>query len=382
MKITSSTTFIELFDNKKISKELYNCMKYRKLKTILDAYKFFEKKDSQLLDKIREELDSLFYIVVAHDKKDVVELEREAKSKRNYYNYKDCHIDDAITLKKMNADGIVSNRLYNCLTKCNFNYFREVVDYIQNINDIDEFLHIRGFGVTCLAELKKLLSLSCVKNIMPSELSDLKIGNNNNNYESSSSFYERYELICDNELYTNEINIFYEELKLKSSGRVRSFLNENFPTFNDALRLYFGEKEVRYDNSKCGKKSVDEINNITFSLYNYICELFTMDIDTHLKNVYKREYPFLSNKDIDFLFSYYKDNLSLPMFYILYKSLIVSHNRFEKVFCIYNGISCDSNTQRGVADIYGVSVETIRNILRSKDVEYPQIIKNKAWEKY
>ena len=66
MKITSSTTFIELFDNKKISKELYNCMKYRKLKTILDAYKFFEKKDSQLLDKIREELDSLFYIYQPH----------------------------------------------------------------------------------------------------------------------------------------------------------------------------------------------------------------------------------------------------------------------------------------------------------------------------
>ena len=78
MKITSSTTFLELFDNKKISKELYNCMKYRKLKTILDAYKFFEKKDSQLIDKIRKELDSLFYIVVADDKKDVVGLEREA----------------------------------------------------------------------------------------------------------------------------------------------------------------------------------------------------------------------------------------------------------------------------------------------------------------
>lgn len=375
MEITNSTTFKELFVQKKISRKLNNCMKYRNLKTILDAKVFFENNDSPLLGDIEKELYFLFSTVSSENEGDNIVIYDMLKG--------------SLTLKNMNSAGYISNRLYNCLNNQNFKTFQDVIKYAIYVKDIREFSKIKGFGKACISELELLLLRSDEyinsKNARNeiTNTNTLTLNNTNNCCtELTNDFYKKYDVIRYNTLYQQEINFYYNNLKINASGRVRDFLDKYAYTVDDALNLFFNNGVNLCKNHRCGKKSIDEINGIIFSLYNYICGLFTTDIDSHIKNICKREYPFLSNNDVEFVLSFHKINLCFPMFFILYKYLITSNARFERIFCEYNGIDCERATLRTIARKYRLSAETVRKSLSIKDVENSKLITSNEWDRY
>lgn len=390
MEITSSTTFQELVCNNRISTQLYNCMRYRKLKTILDAKKYFEKTDSPLLDKLREELNNLFYFADVN-KNNSFECIGESDCENTNFL-----LDKYVSLKEMNSAGLISNRLYNCLTKSGFEILQDVITYTKDSN---VFKNIKGLGETTLDELRRIFlrldNTVAAENI---ELKNLRVYDivrhlNKNLYfnilfsdinknEQLKSFYEEYYKICHNKIYKDEIVSFYEKLKKNSSGRTENFLNKYIPNIETALFLYYLDKDILYKCDNCGKKTIEEVYNIAISLHNYVCELFVTDVDSLLKNMYKRDFPFLLDDDVNFVLSFYKNNSYLPMFFILYNCLVSSNCRFEKFFCEYNGINCESKSIRSLSEKYGMSEGSIRRILSNKEIKYPRLIKREMWDGY
>ena len=180
----------------------------------------------------------------------------------------------------------------------------------------------------------------------------------------------------------------FKKLCAQLSPRANRVQKEVFPSYIECVS-YFHERNLeslealllRIFTSK-NSKTVQEIIEFVYSYRRYV----TLFIDSDIKSqewLYKDEFPFLANDEIEFMNNYMKNHNSYPLIHILYIYLRNTDNRNEKIYCYYKGLldGC-THTLKQTANYFGIARERARQVLAKNPLIDSPILEYNDWKNY
>ena len=98
----------------------------------------------------------------------------------------------------------------------------------------------------------------------------------------------------------------------------------------------------------------------------------------------KRDYPFLMNRQRQFVFDFIKEHDHAPLFFLMYHYLRLSENRSNKIYCLLHGIfDGKKRTYYEIADAMNLSRERVRQIVYGTiEVQESALANNDGWDYY
>lgn len=178
------------------------------------------------------------------------------------------------------------------------------------------------------------------------------------------------------------------QARLESSLSVRSkkFAAKFIPHFADLIK-YADEPLASYRNICPGQsmmKTLSEIFQFNQKFKREFDRVSKLSDDEIQTESLKCDYPFLMNKQRQFVFDFIKEHNHAPLFFLMYHYLRLSENKSNKIYCLLHGIfDGKKRTYNEIADAMNLSRERIRQIVFGTiEVQESPLANNDGWEYY
>ena len=179
---------------------------------------------------------------------------------------------------------------------------------------------------------------------------------------------------------------YQAQLESSLSVRSKNFAAKFLPHFADLVK-YADEPLASYRNICPGQsmmKTLTEIFQFNQKFrreFDRVSKLSDDDIQTEFL---KRDYPFLMNRQRQFVFDFMKEYNHAPLFFLMYHYLRLSENRSNKIYCLANGIfDGRRRTLNEIAEVMNLSRERVRQIVYGTiEIQESALANNDGWDCY
>ena len=193
----------------------------------------------------------------------------------------------------------------------------------------------------------------------------------------------------------------YQELRATALNvRSKKFSDKFLPHFADLIK-YADEPLTSYRTICPGQsmmKTLTEIFQFNQRFKREFDRIEKLSDDDIQAEFLKCNYPFLMNRQRQFVFDYIKEHNHAPLFFLMYHYLRLSESKSDKIYCLANGIfDGRRRSLNEVAEVMNLSRERVRQIVEKIKVrakteksltregfETPiiPILNNEGWDSY
>ena len=179
---------------------------------------------------------------------------------------------------------------------------------------------------------------------------------------------------------------YQAQLESSLSVRSKNFAAKFIPHFDDLIK-YADEPLASYRNICPGQsmmKTLTEIFQFNQKFKREFDRVSKLSDDEIQTEFLKRDYPFLMNRQRQFVFDFIKEHDHAPLFFLMYHYLRLSENRSNKIYCLLNGIfDGKKRTYYEIADAMNLSRERVRQIVYGTiEVQESALANNDGWDYY
>ena len=179
---------------------------------------------------------------------------------------------------------------------------------------------------------------------------------------------------------------YQTQLKSSLSVRSKNFAAKFIPHFDDLIK-YADEPLASYRNICPGQsmmKTLTEIFQFNQKFKREFDRVSKLSDDEIQTEFLKRDYPFLMNRQRQFVFDFMKEHNHAPLFFLMYHYLRLSENRSNKIYCLLNGIFDGKKRMYfEIADAMNLSRERVRQIVYGTiEVQESALANNDGWDYY
>ena len=179
---------------------------------------------------------------------------------------------------------------------------------------------------------------------------------------------------------------YQAQLESSLSVRSKNFAAKFIPHFADLIK-YADEPLASYRNICPGQsmmKTLTEIFQFNQKFRREFDRVSKLTDDEIQTEFLKRAYPFLMNRQRQFVFDFIKEHNHAPLFFLMYHYLRLSENRSNKIYCLLNGIfDGKKRTYFEIADAMNLSRERVRQIVYGTiEVQESALANNDGWDYY
>ena len=179
---------------------------------------------------------------------------------------------------------------------------------------------------------------------------------------------------------------YQAQLESSLSVRSKNFAAKFLPHFDDLIK-YADEPLASYRNICPGQsmmKTLTEIFQFNQKFKREFDRVSKLSDDEIQTEFLKRDYPFLMNRQRQFVFDFIKEHNHAPLFFLMYHYLRLSENRSNKIYCLLNGIfDGKKRTYYEIADAMNLSRERVRQIVYGTiEVQESTLANNDSWDFY
>lgn len=175
------------------------------------------------------------------------------------------------------------------------------------------------------------------------------------------------------------ISNLYRDLLATLSVRSKNVLESISSNYKQFLALSINEIASTWS---CGKTSCCEIARAQCKFREDAIKIIATSPTEFESCSIKYQYPFLDSTQTSFCASYFEQNGSLPMFYILEKLLLTSEDRFVKYFIQLKGLNCEPLSLKEIGNAANITYERVRQILRKPSNSIKILLDNEGWKAY
>lgn len=282
------------------------------------------------------------------------------------------------TINELREQGVFSVRAYSVCRHAHIENIQQLMQFEK-----DELLKVRNCGCKTLSEIldvrtkfediftncKKIVDLQCDEKI--ESLSDI--------VKKKISYLhptQKYQL-------DNWLKWRFEKMSVRSKNCVPTFI-----ALDNILPIAFSETPINYnDIKKCGKKTGVEIRSYVADVKTYISDLIAnieldatiqLSEDVIIRSQVEHQYPFLLEKEVDDVASFYTRYGHIPLLFIIQKYIIRSEDTKAQIHREYYGLDglgrAMSLEEIGLK--HNLSRERVRQITRNR------IVLNDLFERY
>ena len=179
---------------------------------------------------------------------------------------------------------------------------------------------------------------------------------------------------------------YQAQLESSLSVRSKNFAAKFIPHFDDLIK-YADEPLASYRNICPGQsmmKTLTEIFQFNQKFKREFDRVSKLSDDEIQTEFLKRDYPFLMNRQRQFVFDFIKEHDHAPLFFLMYHYLRLSENRSNKIYCLLHGIfDGKKRTYYEIADAMNLSRERVRQIVYGTiEVQESALANNDGWDYY
>ena len=179
---------------------------------------------------------------------------------------------------------------------------------------------------------------------------------------------------------------YQAQLESILSVRSNNFAAKFLPHFDDLIK-YADEPLASYRNICPGQnmmKTLTEIFQFNQKFKREFDRVSKLSDDEIQTEFLKRDYPFLMNRQRQFVFDFMKEHNHAPLFFLMYHYLRLSENRSNKIYCLLHGIfDGKKRTYYEIADAMNLSRERVRQIVYGTiEVQESALANNDGWDYY
>lgn len=179
---------------------------------------------------------------------------------------------------------------------------------------------------------------------------------------------------------------YQAQLESSLSVRSKNFAAKFLPHFDDLIK-YADEPLASYRNICPGQsmmKTLTEIFQFNQKFRREFDRVSKLSDDEIQTEFLKRDYPFLMNRQRQFVFDFIKEHNHAPLFFLMYHYLRLSENRSNKIYCLLHGIfDGKKRTYYEIADAMNLSRERVRQIVYGTiEVQESALANNDGWDFY
>ena len=179
---------------------------------------------------------------------------------------------------------------------------------------------------------------------------------------------------------------YQAQLESSLSVRSKNFSAKFLPHFADLIK-YADEPLASYRNICPGQsmmKTLTEIFQFNQKFKREFDRVSKLSDDEIQTEFLKRDYPFLMNRQRQFVFDFIKGHNHAPLFFLMYHYLRLSENRSNKIYCLLHGIfDGKKRTYYEIADAMNLSRERVRQIVYGTiEVQESALASNDGWDYY
>ena len=180
--------------------------------------------------------------------------------------------------------------------------------------------------------------------------------------------------------------IYQEQRAASLSVRGKNFSDRFLPHFTDLIK-YADEPLASYRNICPGQNKRTTLTEIFQFNQRFKCEfdrVANLSDDDIQTEILKHDYPFLTNKQRQFVFDFMKEHHHAPLFFLMYHYLRLSESRTNKIYCLAKGIfDGRRRTLYEIAEAMNLTRERIRQILfRGIEVQEFALANDDGWDYY
>ena len=179
---------------------------------------------------------------------------------------------------------------------------------------------------------------------------------------------------------------YQEQRATLLSVRSKNFSDRFLPHFTDLIK-YADEPLASYRNicpDQNMKKTLAEIFQFNQRFKGEFDRVAMLSEDDIQAEFLKRDYPFLTNKQRQFVFDFMKEHHHEPLFFLMYHYLRLSESKSDKIYCLAKGFfDGRRRTLYEIAEVMNLSRERIRQILFGRiEVQESALANNDGWDYY
>lgn len=179
---------------------------------------------------------------------------------------------------------------------------------------------------------------------------------------------------------------YQEQRSTTMSVRSKNFSDKFLPHFTDLIK-YADEPLTTYRNICPGQnmvKTLTEIFQFNQRFRREFDRVAMLSDDEIQTESLKRDYPFLINKQRQFVFNFIKEHGHAPLFFLLYYYLRLSENKSDKIYSIAKGIfDGKRRSLNEIAEAMSLSRERVRQIVCGTiEVQKSTLVNNDDWDYY
>ena len=377
IQITEDTSIVFLYAHKEISYSLYKTMLAFKVKTLHDAFSFIE---TELISREhRNELKKIKDMANCH----ITESRISNDCLTNEIENRSFRISYSTSLDTLFSHGLLSVRLFHCLKQYGLNIIGDVVELVNTEDGFRNLLSLRNFGQKSLMELKDVLAHVEADTTKSNEIEDpTKIVSQENLMDD---FIIKYNELIKIDIYKSAIENYYKNCRQSLSIRAVHALDKGFSSVLDILCLYYTNLNITLKHY--GEKTSKELKQFVLNLYDGVSSIIAgtnnEEVQRQLEiSQLKTEYPFLQDKEIEFVIDFKHQNSHLPMFYLLYHFVIRDNGHFTYITRNFYGIGTEPKELDEISYNTNLSRERCRQILFQNCLKDSSIITSKEWSNY
>lgn len=377
IQITEDTSIVFLYTHKEISYSLYKTMQAFKVKILHDAFYFIE---TELISREhRNELKKIKDMANCH----ITESRISNDCLTNEIENRSFRISYSTSLDTLFSHGLLSVRLFHCLKQYGLNIIGDVVELVNTEDGFRNLLSLRNFGQKSLMELKDVLAHVEADATKSNEIEDpTKIVSQENLMDD---FIIKYNELIKIDIYKSAIENYYKDCRQSLSIRAVHALDKGFYSVLDILCLYYTNLNVSL--SRYGKKTSEELKQFVLNLYDgvslIIAGVNNEEVQRQLEiSQLMKEFPFLQDKEIEFVIDFKHQHSHLPMFYLLYHFITRDRSRFASLVCRFYGIGREQEELNGISTQLGLSRERCRQLILTNKLKDCPLITFEDWDNY
>ncbi|MCM1139792.1 MAG: hypothetical protein NC453_14590, partial [Muribaculum sp.] len=270
------------------------------------------------------------------------------------------------TIDELNMIGILSVRAYNAFLRAKITDLRQ----LMGVKDSD-LLNIRNCGRKTASEI--IYIKNRYEKMLSKELDEEKIAYllSHPDQRAIVNIKMSYLPPASKYILNNWIKWRFGRLSVRAKNCVPDYVE-----VEKIIPIVFSDSEFNYDNIKnCGRRTGEELVEYLCDVKHYITELIK-DIDTESsqpvidrENLIRckigNEYPYLLDKEVNEIASFYIKTGSLPMLYIVYRYILRSEDSKVMMLRDYYGFNekRKSMTMDEIGFKHHLSRERVRQIV-------------------
>ena len=169
-----------------------------------------------------------------------------------------------------------------------------------------------------------------------------------------------------------------------TSTRCERILRQEIKEYAEFLK-YIGRERDFINLKRSGARTVTELQNLLKQFFAEYEKVKLLSKEESQKKLISQNFPYLNNKEIEFVYQYHKKENHYPLFYILCKYVVNSNNNNIQILSEHCGLSDGtkySNTE--IAAHHQITRERVRQILDMTRLDHTNkfLSEHSDWSQY